>query len=149
MKDPDSLWLDIVNRFAKQSRCITRQVGAILVDKHNHLFGQGWNSAPVGSDTASCPRCSAKVKPMSGSRLDLAICVHAEINCIANAAKAGRSTEGATIYCTTFPCAECAKAIVTAGIHSVVYNHPYNSPLAITIFKNAGVLTRRFCCEGA
>jgi dCMP deaminase len=143
MRDPKQLWKDLVVRFSQQSKCKSRMVGAILVDEQGHMFGQGWNSAPLGSSTADCPRCSNGSNCPSGTSLDKAICVHAEINCISNAARAGRQTLGATLYCTTYPCAECAKAIVGAGISEVVYIEEYNSPLTKMIFKNADISVRR------
>jgi dCMP deaminase len=143
MKDPDQLWYDLVNRFGDQSRCQSRQVGAILVYE-NRLFAQGWNSAPYGSVTSDCPRCLNRTNCQSGQNLAAAICVHAEANCLMNAARAGHRTLGATLYCTTYPCAECAKAIVQAGIYEVVYQEKYNSPLTELIFKQANMKVRRF-----
>lgn len=49
---------------------------------------------------------------------------HAERRVIYNAARYGISTEGATIYTTWFPCAECAKAISQSGIGKVVGIEP-------------------------
>ncbi|NDD52628.1 CMP deaminase [bacterium] len=45
---------------------------------------------------------------------------HAERNVIYEAAKAGVSTDGATLYCPWFACADCARAIIQAGIKRVV-----------------------------
>jgi len=51
--------------------------------------------------------------------------IHAEMCAITDAARKGVSVEGATLYCTTFPCHLCAKHIVAAGIRRVVYIEPY------------------------
>ena len=59
MKDPKKLWMDICLRFALQSRCKSRQVGAILI-KDDALLAEGWNSAPKGSVTEDCPRMKCK-----------------------------------------------------------------------------------------
>lgn len=142
MKNPDQLWMDIADRFGEQSKCKSRQVGAILV-LEGRLFSQGWNGAPRGSTTESCLRCSS-CHHQSGKDLDKALCSHAEANAIANAARAGRSTIGSTIYCTTYPCAECAKLIVGAGIVEVVYEEQYDSPLSRIIFENAQLKVRQF-----
>jgi dCMP deaminase len=141
MKAPELLWSDLVKRFAEQSKCRSRRVGAILVDRDGHMFGQGFNGAPTGSCVTECQRCDDKMKE-SGKDLARAICAHAEANAIAMAARNGRTTKWATLYCTTYPCAECAKAIVGAGITQVVYNEAYPSPLTDSIFKNAGVIVR-------
>jgi len=143
MKHPDKLWYDIVYRFAKQSRCRSRKVGAVIVDEYGHLIGQGWNSAPIGSVTEDCPRCNS-TNYQSGKDLHLAICTHAEINAIAHAARTGKVTNGSSIYCTCKPCVECTKAIISAGIVEVVYDCDYDSPLTETLFNNAEVKFRNF-----
>ena len=51
--------------------------------------------------------------------------VHAEMAAILSATRRGQSVKGATLYCTTFPCHECARHIVAAGIDRVVYIEPY------------------------
>lgn len=51
--------------------------------------------------------------------------IHAEMSAITDAARNGVSVQGATLYCTTFPCHMCAKHIVAAGIRDVVYVEPY------------------------
>lgn len=45
---------------------------------------------------------------------------HAERAAIALARRNGRNTEGAIIYCTRFPCSDCARAIADAGITELV-----------------------------
>lgn len=47
--------------------------------------------------------------------------LHAEVNCIAWAAREGIKTKGSTMYVTLSPCVHCAKAIVAAGVEHVVY----------------------------
>lgn len=51
--------------------------------------------------------------------------IHAEMCAISDAARLGRETSGATLYCTTFPCHLCAKHIVSCGIYRVVFLEPY------------------------
>lgn len=51
--------------------------------------------------------------------------IHAEMSAISDAARKGLAIEGATLYCTTFPCHMCAKHIVASGIFRVVYIEPY------------------------
>ncbi len=42
--------------------------------------------------------------------------IHAECDAIADAAKAGISTDNSDMYMNWFPCASCAKSVVQAGI---------------------------------
>jgi deoxycytidylate deaminase len=51
--------------------------------------------------------------------------IHAEMSAITDAARLGRSTKGAILFCTTFPCHLCAKHIVASGIDRVVFLEPY------------------------
>ena len=50
---------------------------------------------------------------------------HAEMSAICDAARLGRTLQGTTLFVTTFPCHNCAKHIVAAGIDRVVFVEPY------------------------
>ena len=51
--------------------------------------------------------------------------VHAEMAGLMEAARRGVAVKGATLYTTTFPCHNCARHIVAAGVKRVVYVEPY------------------------
>lgn len=51
--------------------------------------------------------------------------VHAEMAALMSCARSGVTPTGGTLFCTTFPCHNCAKHIVASGISSVVYVEPY------------------------
>jgi cytidine deaminase len=59
--------------------------------------------------------------------------VHAEMEAIMHCARNNTNTKGATLYCTTFPCHNCAKHIVSAGIERVVYVEPYPKSKALKL----------------
>jgi deoxycytidylate deaminase len=63
--------------------------------------------------------------------------VHAEMNAVTDAARLGRTTEGAILFCTTFPCHMCAKHIVSAGIDKVVFLEPYPKSYAEELHADA------------
>jgi len=63
--------------------------------------------------------------------------VHAEMEAILSCTRKGESTKGATIYCTTFPCHNCAKHIIAAGIERVVFVEPYLKSKAIEFHKDS------------
>lgn len=63
--------------------------------------------------------------------------VHAEMEALLACARKGVSTKGATIYCTTFPCHNCAKHIIAAGIERVVFVEPYLKSKAFDFHKDA------------
>ena len=91
------------------------QVGACIVGQDNKILSVGYNGMPTG--------CSDDVMPWEreGAPMEtkyLFVC-RAELNAILN--YAGGSLRGARIYTTLFPCNECAKAMIQAGIREVVY----------------------------
>jgi cytidine deaminase len=51
--------------------------------------------------------------------------VHAEMSALLSCARNGVSTVGSTLYCTTFPCHECSRHLIAAGVARVVYIEPY------------------------
>lgn len=75
--------------------------------------------------------------------------VHAEMEALLACARSNVSCVGATMYCSTFPCHNCAKHIIAAGIEQVIYIEPYPKSKAlefhddaITIEKTDGVNKR-------
>lgn len=69
--------------------------------------------------------------------------VHAEMSAILTAARRGTAIRGARLLCTTFPCHNCAKHIVGAGIREVVYIEPYAKSFASESHDDAIALERR------
>ena len=62
--------------------------------------------------------------------------VHAEMCAVCDAARLGRSIKGATLFCTTFPCHNCAKHLIASGIKKVVFMEPYPKSMTKELFKN-------------
>jgi deoxycytidylate deaminase len=56
--------------------------------------------------------------------------VHAEMEALLSCARARVPVLGGTLYATTFPCHNCAKHIVAAGIKRVVFIEPYQKSKA-------------------
>lgn len=63
--------------------------------------------------------------------------VHAEMEAILSCGREGISTSNATLYCTTFPCHNCAKHIIASGIKRVVYVEPYPKSLALELHNDS------------
>jgi deoxycytidylate deaminase len=63
--------------------------------------------------------------------------VHAEMEAIISAARNGISIRGSTLYSTTYPCHNCAKHIVAAGITRVKYIEPYPKSYATKLHKDS------------
>lgn len=111
--------------------CTGSKVGAVMV-KEDHVLATGFNGTPHDwpncGTPRSCPRCELRLKRpelAKGSDLDLCVCVHAEANAIAMAARFGIALEGADVYVTHAPCLDCAKELVQVGAHKVHYLKEY------------------------
>ncbi|AXT18511.1 deoxycytidylate deaminase [Flavobacteriaceae bacterium AU392] len=64
--------------------------------------------------------------------------VHAEMHAIISAGK--KSNEGiqnGTLYCTTYPCHNCARHIITSGINEVYFIEPYRKSLAMKLHRDS------------
>lgn len=90
----------------------------------------------IGSIGEVTPELLAKiVDRLKNSRIrdltEFGRVVHAEMQAILSCAKEGISCVGGTLYCTTFPCHNCAKHLIAAGIRRVVYVEPYDKSKAL------------------
>ena len=92
------------------------QVGACIVGKDNRILSVGYNGFPNGCDDDLFPWAREGEETMT----KYPYVAHAELNAILNCR--GANLEGAKIYVALFPCNECAKAIIQAGITTVVYD---------------------------
>lgn len=72
-----------------------------------------------------------------GSLTEFHRTVHAEMQAIISATRSGVSTKGGSIFVTTFPCHNCAKHIVSAGILNVIFVEPYPKSLAERLHQDA------------
>lgn len=70
-------------------------------------------------------------------RLELSRTVHAEMGALMTAARLGVSVKGCTLYTTTFPCHNCAKHILAAGIKEIVYIEPYPKGLTPELYPDS------------
>ena len=111
----DQYFMGVALLAAMRSKDPNTQVGACIVDSANHILSTGYNGFPNG--------CSDDDFPWGrdGSMLEskYPFVVHAELNAILNAR--GKDLTGSRIYVALFPCNECAKAIIQAGISEVIY----------------------------
>ncbi len=119
-------WKSTAVLTAGMSTCATRQVGAIAV-RENRLVAAGFNGNLPDTqhcDEGGCPRCADRTIA-SGTQLELCVCVHAEQNLIAYAARTGARLDGCTLYCTHRPCHACFKLVVSAGMRQLAFLQDY------------------------
>ncbi|MFX1257496.1 MAG: cytidine/deoxycytidylate deaminase family protein [Promethearchaeota archaeon] len=121
----DDYFMRIAEVVSQRSTCIKRKIGAVLVND-SHIISTGYNGAPAGFKHCTIETCVRK-NMKSGEKPELCKGVHAEINCIIQAAIHGTSIKGDTVlYSTTFPCMSCLKLIINAGIKKIMYKEGYN-----------------------
>jgi deoxycytidylate deaminase len=75
--------------------------------------------------------------------------VHAEMEALLSCARNGLSTVGTTVYCTTFPCHNCAKHIIAAGVERVVYVEPYPKSKALEFHDDSIAPSGENTAEGS
>jgi dCMP deaminase len=109
--------MGIVGQVAKRCTCARTPKGAVLVKDHR-IIATGY----IGS-VAGQPHCDEAGHQMVDRHCVRTI--HAEANAIAQAARHGISTEGATCYTTVLPCWTCLKLLINSGIARVVWKDPY------------------------
>lgn len=110
----DAYFMGIALLSAQRSKDPSTQVGACIVSDEHKILSMGYNGMPTGfSDDEML--WGREGKPLETK---YPYVCHAELNAILNCPT---SVKGATIYVALFPCNECAKAIIQAGIKKVIY----------------------------
>jgi deoxycytidylate deaminase len=173
-----------------RSSCLSRQVGAALLDGSGNVISTGTNEVPkaggglygnhpLGKSNADPDKdddyrcfvhnryCSntklqneliiellsnvldlkresitedqirSVRKTKIGQLIEFSRAVHAEMDALLSAARKGASPIGSTMYVTTYPCHNCARHIVSAGVDEVQYIEPYLKSRAIELHGDA------------
>lgn len=105
----------------------------------SQLFACGKCGGKLSSDV-ECTDCDKRYTHVVPRRHNLDYCraLHAEENAILQVSRhGGMGLEGGIIYATTFPCALCAKKIVSCKIRTVIFTEPYDIPEALQFFQDA------------
>ena len=111
----DEYFMGVSLLAAQRSKDPNTQVGACIIDNQNRILSTGYNGFPHGCSDDDFPWN----RDSSLGETKYQFVVHAELNAILNAR--GKNLAGAKLYVSLFPCHECAKAIIQAGISEVVY----------------------------
>jgi len=127
----DIYYLNIAKQIAERSTCFRNKGGAIIV-KDDVIVATGYVGAPRKTkdcfERGECLR--DKLKIPHGRNYEICRSVHAEMNCIINAARSGTSILGGDMYIyhrdregkemDSFPCFICKKMIINAGLRRVI-----------------------------
>lgn len=154
---------------SKRSRCINRQVGAVIVTKENRPMAVGYNGPPAKWSGAQdeptvtlhfgasyyseevtpknttcaeyCPRGGASTDDRTTSYSNC-VSVHAEANALLFADR--RDYEGGTIYVTNPCCWDCAKLVSNSGVARVVVqvsevDRHYDNDASLNFIRQCGI----------
>jgi len=131
----------IAHAVKMKSKDKNTQIGAVIAGTHNEIRSTGYNSFPRNIDDFRPERQERPEKYY--------FMTHAEQNAVINAARIGVSTNGCKMYMTcSIPCADCAKAIINAGIVEIFCEHideemetrwGEHTKRSLVMFKEAGV----------
>ncbi len=143
----DKRFIDLADTIGSWSSCFkeNRHVGAVMV-KNKRVLTTGYNGAPSGIESCvergECLRQKLGIE--SGTRAEICYAIHAEQNAIIQAAKLGVSLEGATLYCTHFPCTICAKMIINSGVKRIVYRNSYPDDFSKQLLDQTDIVLERY-----
>ena len=140
----EQYYLGIAKQVSERGTCFRRKIGAIIV-RGDQIISTGYVGAPRKTkdcfEHGFCLRNKLNIPP--GQRYELCRSVHAEQNAIINAARAGVSVLGGTIYiwaCNpdgsivrAFPCFICKKMIINAGLEWVICSIEDNKVRRFTV----------------
>ena len=111
----DEYFKEIVTITAKRSSCSRLNVGCLLV-KNNRIISQGYNGHLPGLPHESIMENGHEIAT-----------VHAEQNALVDCAKRGASCDECTAYITHYPCLNCTKLLLAAGIKRIKYIDDYHN----------------------
>lgn len=148
----EEYFVNITLEVAKRSTCRRRHCGALLVIE-NRILATGYNGAPSKLEHClerGCLREELGIEP--GQRHELCRGLHAEQNALLQAALHGIKIDGAVIYATHQPCAQCSKMLINGGVKKVYYLDAYPDPLAEELLAEADIeicrIERRLAGDG-
>lgn len=159
--DWDETWMAVATALSKRSKCVNRQVGAVIVTKENRPMAVGYNGPPANFDSKKnllhfgseeklaftnnscdgfCPRGGSNDRGTSYSNC---VSVHAEANALLFADR--RDYEGGTIYVTNPCCWDCAKLVSNSGVSRVVVkmskvDEHYDNDSSLNFIRQCGIV---------
>lgn len=145
----DEYFMGVAMLSGKRSKDPSTQVGCCIVSQDNKILSMGYNGFPRGCSDDEFPWVRDGEDQLE---MKYVYSTHSELNAILN--YRGGSLEGSKLYVSLFPCNECAKAIIQAGISEVIYaDDKYaDTPSVIAskrMMKAAGVVMTEYISTNA
>lgn len=125
----DRMFVEVIQRLLKSGMCHLKNEDG----SEHELAGE--------PDAVKVAKWLLDHQHMDGTRIMSVIefgrCVHAEMAALMDAAKRGVAVNDSILFSTTFPCHECARHIVAAGIRTVYYIEPYPKSLVNELYPDS------------
>lgn len=135
MTDWDARWMSLAREIAGWSKDPATKVGCLAVGGGRRFLSAGYNGFPRGVADSAAGRYDRPVKYLFTE--------HAERNAIYNAARNGVDLYNSTMYSTLYPCADCARGIIQAGILEIIAPEPdWDYPGWVDSFDAAKIMMR-------
>lgn len=145
----DEYFMGVAALSAMRSKDPNTKVGACIVDNDNRILSIGYNGAPNGFPDALVPWDTREHADATKTKYPYSC--HSELNAILNFRGNMRDLQNARIYVHFFPCTDCTKAIIQAGIKEVIYLHDFdhaskgvNIKASLKMFDECGITYRKF-----
>lgn len=113
----DGFFMRVAIAASLRSKDPNTQVGACIADTNHRILSVGYNGTPSALSDDDFP-WGGSDDPLNDKH---SYVIHAEANAILNYRGSLKDVQGASVYVTLFPCHECAKILVQAGVGEVVY----------------------------
>ncbi len=145
----DARFFAMADLVASWSEDQSRKVGCVVVGDANEVRSTGYNGLPRGVNAEHPERHSRE----DGEKY--LWFEHAERNTLYNMLRSGVSTSNCRMYCNSFPCADCARAIIQSGISELRTYAPdledkkfgRHFEVAMEMFREGGVAVQLYSRE--
>lgn len=125
----DQYFMKLAKIVSLRGTCDRAYVGCILVNDDHRIVSTGYNGSIKGNS-----HCDEVGHTMRDGHCIATI--HAEMNALLYCAKEGIRVNGCSCYVTHFPCLNCTKSLIQAGIKKIYYAYDYRvDPYALELLE--------------
>jgi deoxycytidylate deaminase len=130
------------DEFSKDHRCLNKKGGKCFNDDEKNYLSNLLVEDLIKNNIISAKQENDVFKIIRESRIkdliEFSRSVHAEMHAMINATqKSGSEIIGGKLFCTTYPCHNCARHIIAAGVVEVYYIEPYKKSLALKLHDDS------------
>lgn len=134
------IYISTAEMWAARSTCLRASVGGILV-LDGRIVASGFNGSPTRLPHCFDEGCLIQVR--DGRECCLRA-LHCEAAIISFCSKHSISTDGCDLWITLFPCYDCAKLLINAGIKNIFYREKYSGFDGLDILKESGIVVKNW-----